>query len=249
MPANHDSSNKDSLARKQFPEIKETQLEFKDLFYKLFHEDEKLNKLYNMNEIFSDETNKLYESILDIRNQMKSYYKESDFNENLMQINYNISELTGKVNTCQMIIETVSKSDTMMLENSSIGLSSPTSLKDYVKALSIALKNISEKTEKNTIKIEGLNSEVLAKIRKDLITESNKVLDEFRLDLKSNIFRIQEQMREKVDKINMDDFSRKFEVRLLHEIGKKLDRTDLKKNTNLINKKVLNWLIMLDRNS
>ena len=180
----------------------------------------------------------MYESILDIRNQLKSSIRESYVNENFGQINSKINDFEERLNANKFLIETLSKSDTM-IENSSIGVTAPTSLKDYVKALSTAFKTVSEKVERNSSKIDNLNSEVLAKIRKDLITESNKVLDDFRLDLKSNIYKIQEQMREKVDKINMDDFSRKFEVKLLTEMGKKLDRTDLKKNTSLINKKVL----------
>lgn len=213
-------------------------MDFKNLFHKLINEDEKLNKAYNSHDLFNDEINKLYESILDIRNQLKSSIRESYVNENFGQINSKINDFEERLNANKFLIETLSKSDTM-IENSSIGVTAPTSLKDYVKALSTAFKTVSEKVERNSSKIDNLNSEVLAKIRKDLITESNKVLDDFRLDLKSNIYKIQEQMREKVDKINMDDFSRKFEVKLLTEMGKKLDRTDLKKNTSLINKKVL----------
>ena len=213
-------------------------MDFKNLFHKLINEDEKLNKAYNSHDLFNDEINKLYESILDIRNQLKSSIRESYVNENFGQINSKINDFEERLNANKFLIETLGKSDTM-IENSSIGVTAPTSLKDYVKALSTAFKTVSEKVERNSSKIDNLNSEVLAKIRKDLITESNKVLDDFRLDLKSNIYKIQEQMREKVDKINMDDFSRKFEVKLLTEMGKKLDRTDLKKNTSLINKKVL----------
>ena len=141
-------------------------MDFKNLFHKLINEDEKLNKAYNSHDLFNDEINKLYESILDIRNQLKSSIRESYVNENFGQINSKINDFEERLNANKFLIETLSKSDTM-IENSSIGVTAPTSLKDYVKALSTAFKTVSEKVERNSSKIDNLNSEVLAKIRKD----------------------------------------------------------------------------------
>lgn len=38
--------------------------------------------------------------------------------------------------------------------------------------------------------------------------------------------------------MNLDEFGRKFDHKLVNEISKKIDKTDLKKNNTYLNKKV-----------
>jgi hypothetical protein len=64
------------------------------------------------------------------------------------------------------------------------------------------------------------------------------MLEEFRGDLKNSIGKIEDQLREKVDRMNLDEFGRKFDHKLVNEISKKIDKTDLKKNNTYFNKKV-----------
>jgi hypothetical protein len=64
------------------------------------------------------------------------------------------------------------------------------------------------------------------------------MLEEFRGDLKNSISKIEDQLREKVDRMNLDEFGRKFDHKLVNEISKKIDKTDLKKNNTYFNKKV-----------
>lgn len=65
------------------------------------------------------------------------------------------------------------------------------------------------------------------------------MLDEFKLDLKMALIRLDEQLRDKVDKVNFEEYGKKVENKITNEFSKKIDKTDLKKNTNVINKKVL----------
>ena len=97
---------------------------------------------------------------------------------------------------------------------------------------------MTERLEKVNIKLDGINSDVLFKIKKDLMSESTSILNDFRSDLKSNLLKIEDQMRDKVDKLNMDELIRKFDQKIISEVSRKLDRNDLKKNNNVINRKV-----------
>jgi hypothetical protein len=45
-------------------------------------------------------------------------------------------------------------------------------------------------------------------------------------------------MREKVDKFNIDELIRKFDQKIVNEVARKLDFSDLKRNNNMINKKI-----------
>lgn len=112
------------------------------------------------------------------------------------------------------------------------------SIKDNIKNLNSTAKIISEKIEKVTLRLDNMNNEILAKVKKDLSTESGKILIEFKGDLKNSITKIEEQLREKVDKFSLDEFGKYVNEKLSQEMNKKLDRNDLKKNNNLINKKI-----------
>ena len=111
-------------------------------------------------------------------------------------------------------------------------------VKDFVIELQLGINQANERLEKIEIRLDSMNKDNLDRVKKDLLFESNKILDEFRLDLKFSISKIEEQMREKVDKFNMEEFIRKFEKRMILEMNSKIDRIDLKKNNSLINRKV-----------
>ena len=114
----------------------------------------------------------------------------------------------------------------------------PMTLKEFVKSVISNNKVMTERLEKVNIKLDGINSDVLFKIKKDLMSESTSILKDFRSDLKSNLLKIEDQMRDKVDKLNMDELIRKFDQKIISEVSRKLDRNDLKKNNNVINRKV-----------
>lgn len=212
---------------------------FRINFYKMIHEEEKLFQMFNLPDKLNEETNKLYESILDIRSQIKGDKEKIAINEDIKEVNTQMQEVKIKINSMELIIENLCKSDSFEVNTTRTSTSTTfTNLKDYVRNLSSEFSDLKELVDKYNNRIENMTSDLLARVRSELFNESLKVLEEFKTNLKGNILRIQEQMREKVDKINMDEFTKKFEQRLISEVSKKLDRNDLKKNTNLINKKV-----------
>lgn len=52
------------------------------------------------------------------------------------------------------------------------------------------------------------------------------------------IYRIDEQLRDKVDFNNFDEYGRKLDQKISNDLNKKIDKVELKKNNNIINKKV-----------
>jgi len=112
------------------------------------------------------------------------------------------------------------------------------SIKDNFRSINASVKTVCDKIEKVTMRLDNMNTEILTKVKKDLSAESAKILVEFKSDLKNSIMSIQEQLREKVDKFSLDEFGKYVNEKLSLEMNKKLDRTDLKKNNNLINKKI-----------
>jgi hypothetical protein len=223
----------------KYSEVKDNYGMFRINFYKIIQEEEKFFQVFNLPDKLIEETNKLYESIIDIRSQLQNDKEKITLNENIEGVSREIHDIKIKINSMELLIESLSKSDTFEVNNRNSSSSNITNLKDYVRNMSSDFFDLKEKVESNSNRIENMNSDLLARIKFELLNESTRILDDFKSGLKGNILRIQEQMREKVDKINMEDFSKKFEQRLINEVSKKLDRNDLKKNTNLINKKVL----------
>jgi len=53
------------------------------------------------------------------------------------------------------------------------------------------------------------------------------------------IFRIDEQLRDKVDFNNFDEYGKKLDQKISSDLNKKIDKVELKKNNNIINRKVI----------
>jgi hypothetical protein len=56
------------------------------------------------------------------------------------------------------------------------------------------------------------------------------------------LVKIDEQLKEKVDFENIGEFEKKLDQKISGNLNKKLDKMELKKNNNIINKKVKNIL-------
>ena len=93
-----------------------------------------------------------------------------------------------------------------------------------------------------------MNSEIYSKLKKDLackikfyfifLVEVSKILDEFRSHLKLSVSKLEEQLRDKVDRFNLDEFGKKIDTKFKGEIQMKMDKTDMKRNNSYLNKKV-----------
>lgn len=72
----------------------------------------------------------------------------------------------------------------------------------------------------------------------DLNVESDKILDDFKEDLQTSIGVINNKLSGKVDKLSLADFGKKVDHKISTEFQKKLDKNDLRKNNNIVNKKI-----------
>jgi hypothetical protein len=151
-----------------------------------------------------------------------------------------ISELRGEEPiTVEERENIVVNSNNISDRNNNVGVQKKGILiKDLVTDLNINVMQQKERISRLNSRIDAMNKEILDRVKRDLAMESNKILEEFRVDLKFSIAKIEDQMKEKVDRFNMEDFTRKFEKKILFEVGSKIDRIDLRKNNLQINRKV-----------
>lgn len=192
----------------------------------------------------TEEIHKLYESIVDIRRQtIEDKRIEPALEDKLKSLNLKVDDLEFMMKFLKSQFDENFKG--LEEEEHNTNDNQNLNLKDLLRNLKGEMRVITEKVDKVVIKQDSLSGDILGKIKKDLsrknylkIDESNRILEEFRSDLKTSIGKIDEQLQSKVDHILLDDFGKKIDNKLANEISKKIDKNDLKKNNTYLTKKV-----------
>ena len=112
------------------------------------------------------------------------------------------------------------------------------SLKEEMKIHNSYLKKLSEGINKVNNRIDNLNKETLAMIKRDLKNDSSLVLEEFKNNLKTSLSKIQYELKEKVDKLGLDEFRNQMNNQILAEVKGKIDKKDMERNNLVISKKI-----------
>ena len=115
-----------------------------------------------------------------------------------------------------------------------------TSIKEEMTIHGNYLKKLSEGLNKVNSRINNLNKETLVLIKKDLKNESNFILEDFKSGLKDSINRIETQLRDKVDKLGLDEFWNKINEQLIAEMKEKIDKKEMNKNNQYLKRKIDN---------
>jgi len=230
--------------------------EIKRVMIETIKDSEYVQKLKDKQSIFDEDFIKINENLFEIQKVLKeelSNPKLIDLKDVLGRIN----QLESNEKYFKSMIDEIRSEEQNVYESTVkspiLATISPNSykgpvqrrnstLKDFVLEASVNFSQLNDRMDRINNRIDSMNKEILEKVKRELVNESNKILDEFRLDLKFSISKIEEQMREKVDKFNMVEFTRKFEKKMLLEINSKIDRVDLKKNNTILNKKVLKYI-------
>ena len=115
-----------------------------------------------------------------------------------------------------------------------------TSIKEEMTIHGNYLKKLSEGINKVNTRINNLNKETLILIKRDLKNESNAILDDFKSGLKESITRIETQLKDKVDKLGLDEFWNKINEQLVVEMKEKIDKKEMNKNNQYLKRKIDN---------
>ena len=79
-----------------------------------------------------------------------------------------------------------------------------------------------------------MNKEILTIVKRDLKNESQRILEEFKSDLKLSISKIEEQLRDKLVKFGLVEFGQKMNNRIGNEMSRKSDKNDMSKNNQKV---------------
>ena len=166
-----------------------------------------------------------------------------DFYSNLKNIEKevgSISSLNDEIDFCKSIIlgkEEEEKYKNMTKEEKKNELSVNSSIKEEIVMHGNYLKKLSEGINKVNNRLSNLNKENLAAIKRDLKNESNFILEDFKVGLKDSISKIETKLRDKVDKLGLDQFWNKINEQLIEEMKNKIDKKEMNKNNMYLKKR------------
>ena len=171
---------------------------------------------------------------------------QNEFNNNIIKLEKDIgsiSLLNDEIDFCENIIlgkEQNEKYKKMSKEEKNAEISVGNSIKEEINMHGNYLNKLSEGINKVNNRINNLNKENLALIKKDLKSESNFILEDFKQGLKESRNKIETQLKDKVDKLGLDQFWNKINEQLIEEMKRKIDKKEMNKNNMYLKKKIDN---------
>ena len=87
-------------------------------------------------------------------------------------------------------------------------------------------------------KNNSFNREIKEDVKSHLKIETTKIVDQFKNKLSIFTNKFEEELSNKIDQIGLYSFEKKINSKLYYELKDKLNKNELKKNNNLLNRKI-----------
>ena len=114
----------------------------------------------------------------------------------------------------------------------------PQSLKGKIEITEKLFNTMSEKITSIEGKYKSITKEIKDEIKSNLKVESIKTVNQFREKLELFSRRFEEELRNKIDQMGLNHFEQKMNTKLYYDLKDKLNRNEMQKNNNLINRKI-----------
>ena len=87
-------------------------------------------------------------------------------------------------------------------------------------------------------KYKSITKEIKDDIKSNLKVESIKTVSQFREKLELFTRRFEEELRNKIDQMGLNNFEKRMNTKIYYDLKDKLNRQEMQKNNNLINRKI-----------
>jgi predicted nucleic acid-binding Zn-ribbon protein len=203
-----------------------------------------IDMLNNINS-HGDEINKNYKSIIDIRNLLLS----SDVDKEVDKIKLKMSKLEEDNRMMKsklyeimknLDVEEEDKQETNNNDNEPKPPehASGTTFKEKINVLSSTCSKLNEKINNCEKKLNGLTKGMKEDIRQNLKNETGKVIEDFKRKLDSFTSKFEHELKNKIDQMGLSSFEHKINNKFYGDLREKLDKHELRKNNNVINRKI-----------
>ena len=197
---------------------------------------ENLNKIL---EEHKDELDKAFESIVDIRNNLLSKKVQDDLTGLLKKVESSdekYRKLKFDLDKLNKLLEGENEENKEGESNNKF----QGSFRENISFLGQKIAELQNNFNELKSKVDNMNKEILTIVKRDLKNESQRILEEFKSDLRLSISKIEEQLRDKVDKFGLAEFGQKMNSRIGNEMSRKIDKNDMSKNNMYISRKIDN---------
>ena len=192
-----------------------------------------------------DEINKNYKSIIDIRNLLLANEIDKEVDK--------MKERTSKLEEDNRMVKSklydIIKNLDVEEENApdpNQGESVPaapdhasgTTFKEKINALTANCNKLNDKIFILEKKLNSINKGIKDDIRQNLKNETGKVIEDFKRKLDSFTSRFEHELKNKIDQMGLSSFEHKINHKFYGDLQGKLDKNELRKNNNVINRKI-----------
>ena len=184
-----------------------------------------------------EEMEKNNQNITDFRNILLSNPSQNEFLKIKKVMEYLDDECR---NNKLRIIELVNTIEGSTEENEGGGESTSLTgtIKDRINLLNKTCQTLNYKIGTLEGKNRTFTKEVKDEIKQNLKSETIKIMQQFKTRLESFTTKFEHELKNKIDQINLSDFENKMNNKIHIDLKDKLDKNDLKKNNNVIKKKI-----------
>ena len=197
----------------------------------------KFNELINNYNKNCEDIDKNNKTIIDIRNILVSSPTQKDF----INLKMDVEKMEEDVRTNKLkIIELTKDLEGSNEEEDDPQNALPGTMKDKINFLNKTCQTLNLKIIAIENKNKSITKEVKDDIKQNLKTETVKIMQQFKLRLESFTNKFEHELKNKIDQIGLSDFENKINNKFHIDLKEKLDKNDLKKNNNIIKRKIDN---------
>ena len=114
----------------------------------------------------------------------------------------------------------------------------PETVKGKINLLEKSYNNLNDKLIQVEAKYKALTKEIKEDIKSNLRIETLKTVGQFREKLEIFTRRFEEELRSKIDQMGLNNFEKRMNTKIYYDLKDKLNRNEMQKNNNLINRKI-----------
>ena len=114
----------------------------------------------------------------------------------------------------------------------------PETIKGKLNLLEKSQNALNDKFLQVESKYKSLTKEIKEDIKSNLRIETVKIIGQFREKLEIFTRRFEEELRSKIDQMGLNNFEKKMNTKIYYDLKDKLNRNEMQKNNNAINRKI-----------
>ena len=199
---------------------------------------EKTEEIINNGHKNNKDIEKNNKSIIDIRNILLNLPTKADLNKLKNELDKTSKDCKLDRIKIEEIIKNIEGEPDNEDENNQDDF--PGTIYEKMKYLNHNNLALNNKVTSLENKHKLITKEVKDDIKQNLKIETAKIMQQFKTRLESFTNRFEYELKNKIDQIGLTDFENKINNKFYIDLREKLDKNDLKKNNNLLNRKIDN---------